>query len=122
MNFDRTNYKSWLAAAFGALLAAGLGLVLRDFTVGRGLITRSYDLLLVARGDVQTREAVIVYLDEASYSALQQPLNVPWDRALHARLIDRLTHGPERGPLCSTLSSRIPCQTGPTRTRQLRRR
>jgi adenylate cyclase len=83
--------RSWLAAIFGALLAATLGLVLRDFNVGRGLITRSYDLLLVARGDVPIQEAIIVYLDESSYDALQQRLNVPWNRDLHARLIERLT-------------------------------
>jgi adenylate cyclase len=96
MTFDRANYPGWLAAAFGALLAAGLGWVLRDFTLGRGLITTSYDLLLVARGDLPVREAVIVYLDEAAFGALQQRLNVPWDRALHARLIDRLTHAGAR--------------------------
>src|SRR5262249_34001075 len=64
---------------------------LHVFRVGDALINRSYDLQLVARGDVPAAEAVLVYLDEKSHTVLQQPLNAPWDRTLHARLIDRLT-------------------------------
>ena len=33
----------------------------------------------------------MVYLDEASHLKLGQPQNAPWDRSLHARLVDRLT-------------------------------
>jgi len=91
MTVNITRRKKWLATAFGAMLAAGVGLVLRDFTVGRGLVTRSFDLLLVARGDLAANEAVIVYLDEASHGILNQPRNAAWDRALHARLVERLT-------------------------------
>lgn len=83
--------RNLVAAVFGALLATGLGLFLHTYNFGRGLINHSYELQLVARGDVRTREAVIVYMDEASHSALKQPLNAPWDRSLHARLINRLT-------------------------------
>ena len=83
--------RNLIAAVFGALLATSLGLFLHTYNFGRGLINHSYELQLVARGDVRTREAVIVYMDEASHSALKQPLNAPWDRSLHARLINRLT-------------------------------
>lgn len=83
--------RSLVAAVFGGLLACGLGVLLHSYTVGRGLIDHSYELQLVARGDVRAQEAVIVYLDETSHKALGQPLNAPWDRTLHARLIHRLT-------------------------------
>jgi len=83
--------RAWLAAAFGALLTAGAGAFLHTFLIGRALINHSYDLQLVACGDRAAREAVMVHLDEVSSEHLQQPLNVPWDRALHARLIERLT-------------------------------
>ena len=83
--------KNLVAAGLGALLAAGLGLFLLHFPFGLGLIHASYDLLLVARGDVATHEAVMVYLDEKSHLALDQSQTAPWDRALHARMIDRLT-------------------------------
>src|SRR5215469_215614 len=84
---DRTH----LAAAAGLLLAAGCGLFLYDFSQGRNLRNSSYDLLQVAQGDRRTDEAVLVYMDEISHQRLNQSLNVPWDRALHAKLIQRLT-------------------------------
>jgi len=83
--------KGLAAAIFGAVLTAGLGWSLLAFPFGRSLISSSYDWLLVLRGQVAAREAVVVYLDEISFQKLGQPLNAPWDRTLHARLIDRLT-------------------------------
>ena len=83
--------RSLVAAIFGALLAAGIGYYLHTFTAGRGLRDHSYGLQLIWRGEMRAEEAVIVYLDEISHKILGQPLNAPWDRALHARLINRLT-------------------------------
>ena len=80
-----------LAAIFGAALAVACGYCLHNFRFGAGLSRLSYNLLLASRGDVATHEAVIVYLDEKSYDQLHQPLNAPWDRAIHAQLIDRLS-------------------------------
>jgi adenylate cyclase len=74
----------------GAALAVGVGLILQSFPFGRGLSNLSYDLLLVARGDVPAEEAVLVFLDEQSHLALDQPFTAAWDRRLHARLIQRL--------------------------------
>src|SRR5690349_24588857 len=68
-----------VAAVAGAVMAVAVGVVLQSgANLGRGVIHHSYELQLVARGDVRAREAVIVYLDEASYRALNQPLNAPW--------------------------------------------
>ncbi len=83
--------RGFAAALFGALLTSALGWSLLTFSFGRPLINESYELLLVLRGEVAAQEAVIVYLDEVSYDKLKQPLNAPWDRSLHARLIERLT-------------------------------
>ena len=80
-----------MAAVFGAVLVAGLGWSLLTFPVGRALINASYASLLVLRGDLAAQDVVIVYMDEVSFEALKQPLNAPWDRALHARLVERLT-------------------------------
>src|SRR5881296_2117325 len=55
------------AAFFGALLTAGLGWSVLTFSFGRPVITKSYELLLVARGERAARDAVIVYLDEISF-------------------------------------------------------
>ena len=91
VKFSITHNRTLLAAIFGAVLAAGTGLVLHTFRVGSGLVRISYDWLLVARGDVTAKEAVVIHMDEESYERLRQPKNAPWDRALHARLLDRLT-------------------------------
>jgi adenylate cyclase len=91
MRFSFKLTRAHLAAAAGALLAVGCGLMLHIFPLGWGLAQSSYDLLTVARGDVHAGEAVIVYMDEASHEKLGQPYTAPWDRSLHARLIDRLT-------------------------------
>ncbi len=74
------------------LFVAALGWFLHEFAVGSGLVNLSYDLLHILRWrEIPVREAVIVYLDEQSHLELGQPQNAPWDRALHARMIDRLS-------------------------------
>src|SRR4051812_30609446 len=75
-----------------ALIVAVLGWFLHEFAFGSGLVNLSYDLLHILRlHRIPASEAVIVYLDETSYRELKQPQNKPWDRALYAAMIDRLT-------------------------------
>jgi adenylate cyclase len=75
-----------------AIVAAAGGWLLNEFAFGAGLVNTSYDLLHLLRNrHIPASESVIVYLDEKSHLDLKQPLNAPWDRALHAQLIDRLT-------------------------------
>src|SRR5205814_3845195 len=62
-----------------------------EFRLGSGLKWLSYDLLLVARGHIPPKEAVMVVLDEESHRQLNEPLNAPWKRSRHAALLDRLT-------------------------------
>lgn len=90
MRFVSNSGKLWLAAAFGAFLSAGLGAFLHRNPIGVGLSYLSYDLLHVARGDIAVNEIITVYLDEPSHEVLGQKSNAPWDRRLHARLLDRL--------------------------------
>ena len=88
----RPRFKSThLAAVVGVTLSVGCGWFLLNFPFGRGLKHASYDLVMVARGDVKAEEAVIVYLDDDSYERLGQNYTRIWDRDLHAKLIDRLT-------------------------------
>jgi CHASE2 domain-containing sensor protein len=88
VKFDRARL---LAVVVGAGLSIGVGWLLHEFPLGRGLTQASYDLLLVKRNDMPVNEAVLVYMDEISHLRLDQPLNAAWDRALHARIIDRLS-------------------------------
>ena len=75
--------------AFGLTALTGLGLLL--FPIGNGVVRLSYDLPFALRSDVAVTNVAIIYLDEKSHEELRQPMTAPWDRSLHARLIDRLT-------------------------------
>ena len=88
--------RHWVGGAAVALVTAALGLCLREYTVGRRLINLSYDLLQVARPPITADEAVLVYMDEDSYTELKQARTGLWDRTLHAQLIDRLTRAGAR--------------------------
>jgi adenylate cyclase len=92
LNFrGKINPARLVAVGVGVVLSIGCGLLLHEFPIGRGLTQASYDLLHVARGEVRANEVVLVYMDEVSHQRLGQPLNAAWDRALHAKLIQRLS-------------------------------
>jgi adenylate cyclase len=84
------------AIAAGTVLALAVGYLLHEFRLGSPLRQRSYDLQHVWAGRESPREAVIVYLDDESYNKLGQPRNAPWDRGLHAQLVERLTEAGAR--------------------------
>jgi adenylate cyclase len=77
----------------GAAVAFFCGLVLHGAfgEFGLELIQRSYDYPFGPRPPIPVNEVVMVYLDEESHRELNQPFNAPWDRSIHARLLDRLT-------------------------------
>ena len=86
----------WLSGGIVTALTALLGLVLFLFPVGGGVTRLSYDLPFALRADIPADEVAIVYLDELSHAELKQPMIAPWDRALHARLVDTLMAGGAR--------------------------
>src|SRR6185436_20365607 len=77
-------------ALAGAALATVLGLIFLIYGVGQGLANLSYDLPFAIRPDLKPTEAVIIYMDEDSHSALQQPYDKHWNRTNHALLLQRL--------------------------------
>ena len=79
-----------MSGAVGALLAAGTGLCIWLFPWGDGLERWSYDLLFLSKRVQAPPEAVIVLLDDMSYSQLGQKYRQPWDRRLHAQLLEHL--------------------------------
>src|ERR1035441_4571867 len=83
--------RHWLSGGIAALLTAGVGLALFSFPIGGGITRFSYDALFALRSNVAATNAVIIYMDEASHADLNQPFGAPWDRALHAKLIEHLT-------------------------------
>jgi len=59
--------------------------------IGGGVTRFSYDALFALRGSLAVTNAVIVFMDEASHEWLKQPFAAPWDRAVHAHLLEQLT-------------------------------
>jgi hypothetical protein len=82
--------KLWPPLA-GATLAGLLAWFLATTNFGLGLVHFSYDFPFAFRETITPSEAVIIYLDEESGQRLEQPAGQPWNRALHAKLLQRLT-------------------------------
>ena len=81
----------WLSGGIAATLTALVGLALFHFPIGGGLTRSSFDLPFALHGGLQITNVAIIYLDEVSHEELKQPIMLPWDRSLHARLIEQLT-------------------------------
>ncbi|MBN2505849.1 MAG: CHASE2 domain-containing protein [Verrucomicrobia bacterium] len=92
----RIRTASWIAGSLGFVLVLALGLFVPhlNFHLGKTITRASYDwcfdLALFSRPNIQTSGVVIVYVDEKSHKDLDQPFNRPWDRRIHARLLQRL--------------------------------
>src|ERR1043166_6908397 len=78
----------WRAGLFGAALVALTGLCC--WALPLGLVNLSYDLAFFFRDDISVDGAVMIYMDPESEAKLEQLRRATWDRALHARLLDRL--------------------------------
>ena len=75
----------------GGVLAVAAGITCFLFSFAEPLARFSYDLPFLWRTTLDTREAVLVYLDDDAAKQLHQPLDDVWNRDLHTRLLDRLT-------------------------------
>ncbi|HTG52104.1 MAG TPA: adenylate/guanylate cyclase domain-containing protein [Candidatus Tectomicrobia bacterium] len=80
-----------LVIAGGVLATITLGLACLRYSFAEPLVRLSYDLPFLWRTTLDTHDIVLVYLDEYSAKQLNQPLDDVWNRALHVRLLDRLT-------------------------------
>jgi adenylate cyclase len=78
-----------------AIIVAAVGWGVNFFSIGDPLARLSYDTPQIVYSE-NAKDLCIVYLDEQSARTLRQPLDV-WDRAIHARLIQRLTAAGARG-------------------------
>lgn len=84
---------AWLSAAVTAL--AGVAALM--LPPGKPFADLSYDLAYLFRRVETPAEAVIVRMDRPSHDALGQPWLQPWDRGVHARLIDQMREVGARG-------------------------
>ena len=81
---------NWKAGLTGTTLSTAAGLILIT-NLGRSVHNWSYDLPFRVRDIIFPTEAAIVYMDEQSHNDLHQPYDRPWDRSVHAQLINKLT-------------------------------
>src|SRR6185503_1042238 len=89
MNWKARWHESKVSGAVAASLATVLGLVFLVFGIGDGLTRLSFDLPFAFRPDIKPEEAVIIYMDEDSHTALKQEFFAAWDRTIHAQLLER---------------------------------
>jgi adenylate cyclase len=75
----------------GTAAVIAVGFCFYAFRFGAPLQRLSFDLPFALRTNLAAPEAVLVYLDEESARQLHQSFNQPWDRALHTKLLERLT-------------------------------
>jgi CHASE2 domain-containing sensor protein len=76
--------------ALGAVLTVLCGLILWRAAFGEVWIRASYDYLFRFGSHTVTNDVVLVMMDNDSFDNLHQTRNGTWDRALHARLLNRL--------------------------------
>jgi len=86
--FRQRFHQPWFGGGVGAILTILFGVFLL-LPVGKGLTDWSYDLPFLFRPEKKIDDVVIVYLDEPTYSQLNQK-PASFDRHLYAELLSRL--------------------------------
>ena len=86
-----TNHRLFRPAV-GAALTVVCGLALWQMPLGERWVNASYDYLFrFGERDVANQvEVVLILMDNEAYDRFDQVRNEPWDRALHATLLNRL--------------------------------
>jgi CHASE2 domain-containing sensor protein len=74
----------------GSALVVLCGVALWQMPLGERWVTTSYDYLFRFGAKSVTNKVVLVLMDNAAHSELQQERGRPWERALHAKLLNQL--------------------------------
>lgn len=83
--------KRWVAPAIASVLAAVVTLAAVFSKLGETLDLFSFDLPFAFHRDARAMDVAVVYMDDISYHDLGQSFSKPWDRRLHAKLVETLT-------------------------------
>jgi CHASE2 domain-containing sensor protein len=79
-----------LPSALGAALAVLCGLLLWRTSPGEPWVNASYDYLFRFGRHATTNRVSLILMDSAAFNQFHQTRGQPWDRALHAQLLNRL--------------------------------
>ncbi len=82
--------KPLFISALGAALAVLCGLVLWWTPLGDAWTNASYDNLFRFGSHAITNQVTLILMDNAAFDQFHQTRGQPWDRALHAQLLNRL--------------------------------
>jgi CHASE2 domain-containing sensor protein len=80
----------WAKSALGAGLAVLCGWLLCAAPLGDAWVNASYDYLFRFGSRAVTNQVSLILMDNAAYDEFRQMRGQPWDRALHAQLLNRL--------------------------------
>jgi CHASE2 domain-containing sensor protein len=79
-----------IKSALGAVLAVLCGLFLWSSPPGESWVNASYDYLFRFGNRAATNKVALILMDNEAFNQFQQIRGQPWDRALHAQLLNRL--------------------------------
>jgi CHASE2 domain-containing sensor protein len=77
-------------SALGAALAVLCGLMLWTIPLGEPWVNASYDYLFRFGAHAVTNRVTLILMDNEAYDQFHQTRGQPWDRGLHAQLLNRL--------------------------------
>ena len=90
MKFEAARHRKWLPSALGAAVAVLCGLVLWTTSAGEPWINASYDYLFRFGARAVTNQVALILMDNAAFAQFHQTRGQPWDRGLHAQLLNKL--------------------------------
>lgn len=82
--------KASILSILGAMLAVLLGWGLWGTALGDAWVNASYDNLFRFGSPAVTNQVTLIQMDNAAFDQFHQSRERPWDRSLHARLLNRL--------------------------------
>lgn len=91
MNLKDSTRIQRLLPALGAALTVLCGLLLWKAPFGEAWVNASYDYLFRFDSHAVSNRVALIVMDNDAYDYFHQTRSEPWDRALHAQLLQKLT-------------------------------
>lgn len=90
MKFKAIGQPEFLESVLGAAVAVLCGLLLWKMPLGDPWVNASYDYLFRFGARAVTNRVSLILMDNEAYDQFHQVRGQPWDRGLHAQLLNRL--------------------------------
>ena len=90
MKVKAIKQREFLKTALGAVLAVLCGLMLWKTPPGVPWVNASYDYLFRFGSHPVTNKVALILMDNAAFAQFHQQREQPWDRGLHAQLLNKL--------------------------------